>query len=307
MISIKANVLADYFSSVFTTEDTSNVPSMEGDPLPCIDAIQVYSEGVAELLSNINPGKSHGPDNLPAHFLKEVSLEIAPVLTLIFQASLDQGTLPEVWRQAIIVSVFKKGRCTDPCNYRPISLTCICTKILEHIVYSSISKHLQRHAVLCDAQHGFRPNRSCDTQLIITVNDFADCLNKGGQCDVLALDFSKAFDKVPHACLYQKLSHYGVRGSILSWLKAFLTDRSQYVILNNMKSYATSVLSGVPQGTVLAPLLFIIYINDLPMCVQNKVRLYADDVLIYSYINSKDDCISLQSVNFYILQIRRPP
>lgn len=168
---IKANILADYFSSVFTTEDTSNVPSMEGDPLPCIDAIQVHSEGIAELLFNINPGKSHGPDNLPAHFLKEVSLDIAPALTLIFQASLDQGTLSEVWRQAIVVSVFKKGRHTDPCNYRPISLTCICTKILEHIVYSSISKHLQRHAVLCDAQHGFRPNRNYDTQLIITVND----------------------------------------------------------------------------------------------------------------------------------------
>ena len=163
---------------MFTTEDTSNVPSIEGDPLSCIDAIQVHSEGVAELLSNINPGKSHGPDNLPAHFLKEVSLEIVAAFTLIFQASLDQGTLPVVWRQAIVVPIFKKGRCTYPCNYRPISLICICTKILEHIVYSSIFKHLQRHAVLCDAQHGFRPNRSCDIQLIITVNDFADRLNK---------------------------------------------------------------------------------------------------------------------------------
>ena len=246
------------------------------------------------LLFNIIPGKSHGPDNLPAHFLKEVSLEIAPALTLIFQASLDQGTLPEVWRQAIVVPVFKKGRHTDPCKYRPITLTCICTKILEHVVYSSISKHLQRHAILCDEQHGFRQNRSFDAQLIITVNDFADSLNKGGQCDVLALDFSKTFDKVSHTRLYQKLSHYGIHGSILSWLKAFLIDRSQYVILNNMKSYATSVLSGVPQGTVLAPLLLLIYINDLPTYVQNKARLYADDVLMYSYINSKDDCISLQ-------------
>ena len=111
---------------------------------------------------------------------------------------------------------------------------------------------------------------------------------------VLALDFSKGFNKVPHARLYQKLSHYGVRGSILSWLQAFLTDRSQYVILDNMKSYATPVLSGVLQGTVLAPLLFLMYINDLSTCVQNKVRLYDDDVLIYSYINSKDDCIPLQ-------------
>ena len=120
----------------------TTIPSIEGDPLPYIDTIQVYSEGVADLLSNINPRKSHGPDNLPAHFLKEGSSEIVPAFTLIFQASLDQGTLPEVWRQAIGVPIFKKGKLIDPCNYRPISLTCIRTKILEHIVYSSISKHL---------------------------------------------------------------------------------------------------------------------------------------------------------------------
>ena len=170
---------------MFTNEDTSHILSIEGDPLPCIDAIQVHSEGVA---SNIDPSKAHGPDNLPACFLREVSCEIAPTLALIFQASLDQGTLPEVWKQATVAPIFKKGSRTDPCNFRPISLTCICTKILEHI-YSNVSKHLQSHAVLCDAQHGFRPNRSCDTQLIITVIDFAECLNKGGQCDVLTLDF----------------------------------------------------------------------------------------------------------------------
>ena len=148
--------------------------------------------------------------------------------------------------------------------------------------------------VLCDAQHGFRPNRSCDTRLITTVNDFAECLNKGGQCNILTLDFSKTFDKIPYACLYHKLSHYGIRGPILSWLQAVLGNRSQYVVVDNMKSHATPVLLGVPQGTVLAPLLFLMYINDLPTCVRNKVRLYADDVLLYSYVYSKDDCISLQ-------------
>ena len=112
--------------------------------------------------------------------------------------------------------------------------------------------------------------------------------------DVLTLHFSKAFDKVPYAHLYHKLSHYGIRGPILSWLQAFLGNRSQYAIVDNMKSHATPVLSGVPQGTILAPLLFLMYINDLPTCVRNKVRLYADDVLLYSYVYSKDDCISLQ-------------
>ena len=202
--------------------------------------------------------------------------------------------MPEVWKQATVVPVFKKGGRTDPCNFRPISLTCICAKILEHIVYSNVSKHLQKYAVLCNAQHGFRSNRSCDTQLIITINDFAESLNQGGQCDVLTLDFSKAFDKVLHARLYQKLSHYGIQGPMLSWLQAFLTNRSQCVVVDNMKSHATPVLSGVPQGTVLAPLLFLMYINDLPSCVHNNVRLYADDVLLYSHIHSKDDCISLQ-------------
>ena len=153
---------------------------MEGDPLPCIDSIQVNVEGVAELLSNIDSSKARGPDNLPTRFLKEFSSEIASTLMLIFQASLDHGTLAEVWKQATVVPVFKKGSRTDPCNFRPISFTCIYTKILEHIVYSPVSKHLQRYVVLCGAQHGFCPNRSCDTQLITTVNDFAECLNKGG-------------------------------------------------------------------------------------------------------------------------------
>ena len=181
------------------------------------------------------------------------------------------------------------------------------------------------HQVLCDEQHGFCPNRSCETQLITTINDFAECLNQEGQCDVLFLDFSKAFDKVPHFRLCHKLYHYGIHGILLSWLQAFLHNRSQYVVVDDQKSHSTPVLSGVPQGTVLAPLLFLIYINDLPGCVYNKARLYADDVLLYSYINSQNDCANLQqnlnslitwshtwqmsfnpkNVNFYVSLIER--
>ena len=126
-------------------------------------------------------------------------------------------------------------------------------------------------------------------QLISTVNDFAECLNKGGQCDILTLDFSKAFDKVPHVRLYQKLSHYRIRGPILTWFQALLNNRSLDVVVHNVKSHETSVLLAVRQGTVLAPLLFLMYINDIPTCVCNKLRLYADDVLLYSYVYSKDD------------------
>jgi len=118
---------------------------------------------------------------------------------------------------------------------------------------------LQRYEVLCDEQHGFRSNRSCDTQLITTINDFAECLNRGGQCDVIALNFSKAFDKILHTRLYQKLSHYGIRGPILTWLQAFLSNRSQRVIVDNATSHTTCVLSGVPQGTVLPIIVFDVH------------------------------------------------
>ena len=254
----------------------------------------MHSDGVSQLLSNIKVNKAPGPDNLQAHFLQEVAYEIAPILTVIFQASLDQGVLPSIWKTAAVVPIFKKGARSDPGNYRPVSLTCICCKILEHIVYSSITKHLQYHEVLCDGQHGFRQKQSCESQLITTINDFAKCLNEKGQCDVLLLDFRKAFDKVPHACLFQKPHHYGIHGALLLWLKSFLTNRSQYIILDNQKSHPTPVSSRVPQGTVLAPLLFLLYINDLPSRVRSKVKLYADDVLLYSYIKSESDCHALQ-------------
>ena len=201
---------------------------------------------------------------------------------MIFQASLNQGALPHIWKSGAIVPVYKKGSRTECSNYRPISLTCICSKILEHINVFNISEHLATHHVLCDEQHGFRHRRCCESQLISTIDDFASCLNKGGQCDVLFLDFSKAFDRVPHSRLLYKLNHYGIRGPLLKWLESFLTNCSQHVILNNRSSHETNVISGVPQGTVLVPLLFLLYINDLPQCDCNRIKLYADDVL-YCY------------------------
>ena len=130
----------------------------------------------------------------------------------------------------------------------------------------------------------FQQKRSHESQLITTINDFAKCLNEKGQCDVLLLDFCKAFDKVPHSQLFHKLHHYGICGPLLLWLKSFLSNRSQYVILDNQKSHPTSVLSGVPQGTVLALYFCYILMISLLTYVYSKVKLYADNVLLYSYI-----------------------
>ena len=160
----------------------------------------------------------HQAERFQARFLQEVAYEIASTLTVIFQASLDQGVLPSIWKTAADVPIYKKGSRSDPDNYRPVSLTCICCKILERIVYSSITKHLQYHEVLFCGQYGFRQKRSCESQLITAINDFAKCLNEKGQCDVLLLDFCKAFNKVPHVRLFQKLQGW----SVLKLLQRYL-------------------------------------------------------------------------------------
>ncbi|MEW8547322.1 MAG: reverse transcriptase domain-containing protein, partial [Candidatus Thiodiazotropha sp.] len=208
----KANILNTQFTSVFTNEDTSNVPKLNSTDHPSVKSIVVNRKGVLKLLNDINPYKATGPDAIPGRLLKSLSEEVADILCLIFQASLDQGKIPKAWKKAYISPIFKKGDRHKPSNYRPVSLTSICCKILEHIVHSHVISHLDRHQMLSDAQHGFRKSRSCETQLILTIQDLANGLNNGEQIDAILLDFSKAFDKVPHQRLLEKLRHYGVRG-----------------------------------------------------------------------------------------------
>ena len=179
-------------------------------------------------------------------------------------------------------------------NYRPISLTCVCCKLLEHIVDSQLMKFLSEHSILSDAQHAFRKSRSCDTQLITTLHDLNSNHNNHQTTDIAILDFSKAFDVVPHQRLLQKLDHYGIRNKPLGWIKAFLTNRTQRVVVKGKTSSWAPVLSGVPQGTVLGPHLFILFINDITESVTSTTRLFADDCIMYRTINSPDDQASFQ-------------
>ena len=157
-------------------------------------------DGVANLLQNQNPHKATGSDGIPARFLKEFLNEISPILTLIFQCSIQQGSMPDEWKTANIIPIFKKGDRTNTGDYRPVSLTSICSKVLEHIVYSSIFCHLKEYN---KEQHGFQAGKSCKTQLIMIINNFANCLNDNSQIDCIFLDFSKVFDRVPHNRLWQ--------------------------------------------------------------------------------------------------------
>ena len=170
-------------------------------------------------------------------------------------------------------------------------MTC---KLLEHIIHSNIIKHLEANAILSDTQHGFRKRRGCDTQLVMVVNDFAKNLNYSQQLDTILLDFSKAFDKVNHHKLLIKMDHYGIRGKLLDWMKDFLSERTQQMVVNGESSTKEKVTSGVPQGTVLGPLLFLIYINDLSDRVKSQIWLFADDSYLYRTINNPQDTVQLQ-------------
>ena len=290
----KAEILNEQFSSVFTQENNSPLPDLGDSPYPDSPSITVTVKGVLKLLQGLNPHKATGPDNISSRFLREMAHPLAPALTLIFQASLDQGRTPSDWQSANVTPIYKKGDKAKPSNYRPVSLTSIACKLLEHIIYSNIISFFEIYNILTPYQHGFRKQRSTESQLIITVNDLISSLNHSEQLDAILLDFSKAFDKVPHKRLLHKLHHYGVRNNALQWIESFLSNRTQQVTLDGVASASAPVTSGVPQGTVLGPLLFLVYINDMPERVRSSCRLFADDSLLYRVIKSPADAELLQ-------------
>ena len=256
--------------------------------------IHVSQSGIEKLLKGLNPHKAAGPDKFKPIVLQTLHKELAPILQLIYQRSLDSGKLPSIWKEANVSPIFKKGDKSDPANYRPISLTCVLCKVLEHVVASSISRHFTEQNILFDLQHGFREKRSCETQLIMLVDELAKNMQAKKQTDLILLDFSKAFDKVAHEKLLLKLHFYGIRGNTLNWIKDFLDNRSQSVLLNGSNSDSIPVSSGVPQGSVLGPILFLAYINDLPDQVKSRVRLFADDTAMYLALDKQGDSEILQ-------------
>jgi hypothetical protein len=290
----KANILNNQFQSVFSPR-TPFVREAIPNNTPRMPEINITEEGVHKRMRALNPNKAAGPDKISSLVLKELADVIAPLITRVYRASLKQSKTPDSWREAHVTPVFKKGERYKAVNYRPVSLTCILCKQMEHILASSIMKHLNINNLLYDKQHGFRSKLSCETQLIEFSADVLKTVQDRKQCDTIIMDFSKAFDKVSHDRLLFKLGRCGVDAKTTAWVKSFLSDRNQRVVIDGEMSDSVPVTSGVPQGSVLGPILFLIYIDDLPEYTRHsQVRLFADDTIVYLTVSAIDDCEKLQ-------------
>ena len=292
--SEKAEVLNNYFSSVFTKEDTDNIPIFKSQCDNVIENFNINSSDMAKALKSLKINKSPGPDGIHPRLLKELAVEISIPLTFIFNKSIKDGTIPSKWKVAEVRPIFKKGNKTNPGNYRPVSLTSVVCKVFESFIRDKLFKHLVDNNLLSNDQFGFCEGRSCVLQLLNTLFDWLCQIDNNNSVDAIYLDFRKAFDSVPHERLLTKLHGYGVRGNIFNWVKDFLTGRTQHVSINDKQSSSTNVSSGVPQGSVLGPTLFIYFINDLPTVVTTLIKIFADDTKAYNRITNFKDHEELQ-------------
>ena len=292
----KAEVFNSYFGSVFSQKRVYDPPGKpevqtEGAGLQ----LEIDRQMVKEHLITLNEFKSPGPDELHPRVIKELAEELSEPLSIIFEKSWRTGEVPDDWRRANVVPIFKKGKKEEPGNYRPVSLTSIPGKIFEQIIKKSVCKHLENNAVITRSQHGFVKNKSCQTNLISFFDRVTSLVDCGNAVDIIYLDFSKAFDKVPHDILISKLAKSGLDGTTIRWIHNWLQNRTQRVLINGSFSNWGEVTSGVPQGSVLGPVLFNIFINDLDEEVQGMLIKFADDTKLGGTANTLEDRNKIQS------------
>ena len=291
-----ATILNNFFVSVFTDEDCRSVqPPEVRRTAENLDSMEVTENDVLRTIEKIKVNKTPGPDKISPRILKEVKDQISKPLSIIFNKSLQLGKVPSDWKCANVTPIFKKGDKSQPGNYRPISLTSIVCKLMETIIRDNMVKFLEDNAILNNSQHGFRNKRSCLTNLLDFFYYIFNVYDESKSVDVVYLDFQKAFDKVPHKRLLKKLQTHGITGNLRNWLEDWLSERKQRVVLNGVSSRWLKVKSGVPQGSVLGPILFLIYVNDMDDGITCKISKFADDTKIASRVTTTHEKESLQS------------
>lgn len=293
-----SNILNNFFASVFTTEDTNDIPTPPTVRIDNNNILSTFSFTENEVLNCIDKlkiSKSPGPDTISPRVLKEAKNEFAKPLTSLFNNSLQSGIIPDEWKLANVTPILKKGSKSLPSNYRPISLTSVVCKMLETLIRDKLVNHLEKNKLIRDTQHGFRNKRSCLTNLLDFLYDVFSCYDESKAVDVIYLDFQKAFDKVPHKRLLVKLRAHGIDGKVLRWIENWLCNRKQRVVINGKASTWTNVTSGVPQGSVIGPILFLVYINDIDEGLSCIISKFADDTKIANSVVSKDQAKEMQN------------
>jgi len=288
----------NYFASVFTKEDPGGVvqcgQSASDETVEQLTGLVIEESEIKKKLLKMREDKAPGVDKLLPRLLCNVVEEICRPLWLIFNKSLEEGTVPDDWRRANVSPLFKNGCRNKAENYRPVSLTSQICKIFESLVRDAIVLHLEKLQLIRDSQHGFRKGRSCMTNLLTLLETVTKSMDDGDSVDVIFLDFAKAFDKVPHKKLLRKLENHGIAGKLRQWIESWLSDRFQRTCIKGFRSSWRRVTSGVPQGSVLGPILFLIYINDLDSGVMSWILKFADDTKIYRTIGCSEDRKILQ-------------
>ncbi|CAH8556906.1 unnamed protein product, partial [Dicrocoelium dendriticum] len=259
----------------------------------CLTHVTISEAKVLHLLQALNPANSAGMDDIHPKLLYELASELCGPVTRLFQLSLRSCSFPKDWKDAIVCPIFKKGD-KHLANYRPVSLTSVLVKVLEKLVSDVLEDHLREYGLLSPLQHGFRKGHSCMTNLLVARECWADALDRGHAVDVVFIDFSKAFDTVSHSLLSLKLRSYGISGGVLKWITTFLEGREMCVRVGSSLSFRQSVLSGVPQGSVLGPLLFSLYVNELPELLEVPSLMFADDLKFWHIVSDFDGPQTLQ-------------
>ena len=285
-----SNILNKFFGSVFTEEDRSKFPTPEEskEGADMVD-IEITKEIIYNKLCQLKENKAPGDDELTSKVLKECASTISEPLRILFQSTLNTGEVPTGWKIANVTPIFKKGSKAEAGNYRPVSLTSTVSKIFESLMKDHLMGYLKENNLIRRSQHGFWSRRSCLTNLLSFLEEVTEAVDGGIPMDVIYLDFAKAFDKVPHIRLMSKVRALGITGKIHRWIENWLNNRKQRVVLNGIASEWTDVKSGVPQGSVLGPLLFLIFINDIDQDVENKILKFADDTKLFGEVAENED------------------
>ena len=294
------NTINDYFCSIGENLADSLKPCGQLDfKRYCLDSVKdsmycnpVTPDEIVKIINSFPNNKSPGTDNINSKILKEISDITATPLMYIFNLSFSSGTVPNLLKIAKVIPAYKKGERNLPGNYRPISLLSIFDKIMEKLMYRRLINFLDKNETLYKYQFGFRKNYSTIQAVLEVVDSIYQHWDDNEIIVGIYLDLQKAFDTVNHSILLQKLHHYGIRGTILEWFTSYLYQRKQFTVLQDNYSELKTVRIGVPQGSVLGPLLFLIYVNDIQYAVPNAdVKLFADDTNLFLHNNDPKNCL----------------